>query len=45
VWDTLRCQQANLILGHTNRVSCIGTSSDGKALATGSWDFTMKIWA
>jgi guanine nucleotide-binding protein G(I)/G(S)/G(T) subunit beta-1 len=31
--------------GHSNRVSCLGVSSDGNALCTGSWDSTLKVWA
>jgi len=30
---------------HDNRVSCLGVPRDGKALATGSWDMLLKIWA
>mmetsp|Transcript_8393 Transcript_8393/g.16706 ORF Transcript_8393/g.16706 Transcript_8393/m.16706 type:complete len:349 (-) Transcript_8393:147-1193(-) len=31
--------------GHENRVSCLGVSSDGGALCTGSWDTLLKIYA
>lgn len=31
--------------GHENRVSCIGVNCTGMALATGSWDTILKIWA
>ena len=30
---------------HDGRVSCLGVSSNGAALATGSWDMIMKVWA
>ena len=33
------------LVGHDNRVSCLGMQSQGKALATGSWDTLMKVWA
>jgi WD40 repeat protein len=33
------------LIGHDNRVSCLGVSEDGKALCTGSWDTLLKIWA
>jgi len=45
VWDTLLGTLANQLVGHENRVSCLGVSDDGKALCTGSWDTLLKIWA
>lgn len=30
---------------HDNRVSCVAVQSRGQALATGSWDSTIRIWA
>jgi len=45
VWDTLLGSLANQLVGHENRVSCLGVSDDGKALCTGSWDTLLKIWA
>lgn len=30
---------------HDNRVSCVGVQSKGQALATGSWDSVIRIWA
>jgi len=45
VWDTLSGNQVEVLTGHENRVSCLGVSEDGKALATGSWDTLLKIWA
>lgn len=45
VWDTLSGTLVDQLMGHDNRVSCIGVSEDGKALATGSWDTTCQIWA
>jgi len=32
-------------VAHSNRVACLAINGDGMALATGSWDETMKIWA
>lgn len=32
-------------LAHDNRVSCVGVPKDGRALCTGSWDTSLKIWA
>ncbi|KIM75697.1 hypothetical protein PILCRDRAFT_78620, partial [Piloderma croceum F 1598] len=33
-----------LLAGHTDSIMWIGASSDGKLLATSSWDQTVKIW-
>lgn len=45
VWDTLKAERVCVLSGHENRVSCLGISDDGMALATGSWDSSLKIWA
>lgn len=45
IWDTLRGERLHTLEGHENRVSCLGVSSDGMALCTGSWDSNLKIWA
>jgi guanine nucleotide-binding protein G(I)/G(S)/G(T) subunit beta-1 len=45
VWDTITGEDCEILHGHENRVSCIGVSKDGKALATGSWDTVLKVWA
>jgi len=45
VWDTLTGKQVCTLAGHDNRVSCLGVSSDGMALCTGSWDSFLKCWA
>lgn len=46
-WDT--CGEVNKhavsLSGHDNRVSCIGVSPNGEALATGSWDMMLKVWS
>ncbi|KAI5949961.1 tgb1 [Candida theae] len=46
VWDTLK----NEIIGtlgseHLNKISRVAVSPDGVALATGSWDSTIKVWS
>jgi len=43
-WDTLKEERAGVLPGHENRVSCIGVTEDGMAVATGSWDSLLKIW-
>nr|XP_023969613.2 guanine nucleotide-binding protein G(I)/G(S)/G(T) subunit beta-2 [Chrysemys picta bellii] len=35
---------AGVLAGHDNRVSCLGVTDDGMAVATGSWDSFLKIW-
>jgi len=45
VWDTQLGTMVEQLQGHENRVSCLGVCEDGKALATGSWDTLLKIWA
>jgi guanine nucleotide-binding protein G(I)/G(S)/G(T) subunit beta-1 len=45
VWDTAVGCLTDQLIGHDNRVSCLGMTADGKALVTGSWDTLCKIWA
>lgn len=48
IWDTLLGSTdlpLDILLGHDNRVSCLGVNRNGKALCTGSWDTVLKIWA
>jgi WD40 repeat protein len=33
-----------VLAGHDNRVSCLGVTEDGMAVATGSWDSFLRIW-
>jgi guanine nucleotide-binding protein G(I)/G(S)/G(T) subunit beta-1 len=44
-WDTVKGVLVDQLVGHDNRVSCLGVTDDGKALCTGSWDTLLKIWA
>jgi guanine nucleotide-binding protein G(I)/G(S)/G(T) subunit beta-1 len=45
VWDTLKGNVISGLVGHDNRVSCVGMNRDGTAMATGSWDSLLKVWA
>jgi guanine nucleotide-binding protein G(I)/G(S)/G(T) subunit beta-1 len=45
VWDTLYGELLTTLTSHDEKVSCLGISKDGMALATGSWDNTVLIWA
>jgi len=38
VWDVTRGEKVGSLVGHDNRVSCLGVSNDGMSLCTGSWD-------
>jgi guanine nucleotide-binding protein G(I)/G(S)/G(T) subunit beta-1 len=44
VWDTLKGERIYSLQEHDNRVSCLGVSSDGQALCTGSWDTLLKVF-
>jgi len=44
VWDTLKAERNGVLVAHEARVSCLGVSSDGMALATGSWDSVLRVW-
>lgn len=43
VWDTLKGERVGVLAAHDNRVSCLGVSSDGNALCTGSWDSLLRV--
>jgi len=43
VWDSLKGEIAGELKGHGQRISCVGMSKDGYALATGSWDNLIKV--
>lgn len=33
-----------ILAGHDNRVSCLGVTENGMAVATGSWDSFLRVW-
>ena len=43
-FDIVKRQQRYLITGHKGRVTSIAYSPDGKTIATGSWDQTVRLW-
>jgi guanine nucleotide-binding protein G(I)/G(S)/G(T) subunit beta-1 len=45
VWDTLRGERVAALPGHEARVSCVGVPPNGMAVATGSWDHKIRVWA
>lgn len=44
IWDSMKGDRAGVLAGHDNRVSCLGITNDGMAIATGSWDSFLKVW-
>jgi len=45
VWDTLRSKVVQELVDHKNRISNVTVGPTGMALASSSWDNTIKIWA
>jgi len=45
VWDTLSGTVVQKLEAHESRVSCVSMSPDGTALASGSWDTAIRVWA
>jgi len=43
-WDTAKATVVQNFEAHEHRVSCMGVSSDGAVLCTGSWDSLLKVW-
>jgi WD40 repeat protein len=43
LWDALTGRE-RATLNHTGEVLCLAVSSDGKTLAAGSWDKTIRVW-
>lgn len=39
----LRGDKLGSLVGHENRVSCLGVSNDAMSLCTGSWDSTVSF--
>lgn len=44
VWDASTLETVGIIPAHSNIVTHVCFSPDGKRLATGSWDKTIKLW-
>ncbi len=44
IWDVTRREQFNTLRGHRERILDLAFSPDGEWLATGSLDYTARIW-
>lgn len=44
IWDSMKAERAGVLVGHENRVSCLGVTEDGMAVCTGSWDSFLRVW-
>jgi guanine nucleotide-binding protein G(I)/G(S)/G(T) subunit beta-1 len=44
-WDILKGERVAALPGHKDRISCLSMSSDGLALASSSWDQTLRVWS
>ncbi|CAG9863075.1 unnamed protein product [Phyllotreta striolata] len=44
MWDTLKNQHNGVLSGHDNRVTSISVANNGIAVASCSWDQTVRVW-
>jgi WD40 repeat protein len=44
VWDATTGARVRAFGGHTNLVTSVAVTADGKHLVTGSWDHTSRMW-
>jgi len=44
VWDTANGRLITRLQGHTSVVSAVALSADGRLLASGSFDGTVRVW-
>jgi WD40 repeat protein len=44
VWDVASGRALPMLRGHTDQVWGVAFAPDGRALVTGSWDGTARLW-
>ncbi|CAG0881939.1 unnamed protein product [Cyprideis torosa] len=44
MWDTLKCQYLGNLCAHESKITGLSMTSNGVALATSSWDHSVRIW-
>ncbi|KAE9402904.1 WD40 repeat-like protein [Gymnopus androsaceus JB14] len=44
IWNVITGKEIKKLEGHSGSVACLAFSSDGKKVASGSWDSTVCIW-
>jgi WD40 repeat protein len=44
LWNLKAAKPIRVFKGHTFKVMAMAISKEGRLLATGSWDRTLKIW-